>query len=213
MCCMFIDASQIYTPYKMSSPRSVPSAPPSLVYHPRPSELPPPQILVVIRGLIKRTKNGCTKSRRLGPHEGRIPFGFSVLFCFRLSPLHPKFQKLFIPFPRTAVVGTNVGVMFDHFSRARIGRKFPTMIEGLRVSKKSVGPRFTNERRIKKTHILCESRRIVNEKQHRTFSSAFSLSGFASPDNAVTSRGFWSTQLVKMAFCDWSKAMAPNFSQ
>lgn len=50
-------------------------------------------------------------------------------------------------------------------------------------------------------YMLCASRRIVKEKQHR-ISGSFE-SGF----------GFLSEQLVKMAFCELSNAMAPNFSQ
>ena len=49
--------------------------------------------------------------------------------------------------------------------------------------------------------MLCVSRRMVKEKQHRRDLS-FDVGS-----------GFFSEQLVRMAFCDWSKAMAPNFSQ
>lgn len=51
------------------------------------------------------------------------------------------------------------------------------------------------------TYILWVSRRIVNEKQHFIMGSL----EFGS--------GFFKEQLVRMAFCDWSKAIAPNFSQ
>lgn len=49
--------------------------------------------------------------------------------------------------------------------------------------------------------MLCASLRIVKEKQHR-ISGSFE-SGF----------GFFSEQLVRIAFCELSNAIAPNFSQ
>ena len=50
-------------------------------------------------------------------------------------------------------------------------------------------------------HMLCVSRRIVNEKQHRI------------PSEGENEFGFFSVQLVSIAFWVLSKAMAPNFSQ
>lgn len=49
--------------------------------------------------------------------------------------------------------------------------------------------------------MLWVSRRIVKEKQQRSSGSL----DFES--------GFFSAQLVKRAFCELSKAIAPNFSQ
>jgi hypothetical protein len=49
-------------------------------------------------------------------------------------------------------------------------------------------------------HILWVSRLTVKEKQHWILSS-------------VVESGIFSVQLVSMAFCELSKAIAPNFSQ
>ena len=51
------------------------------------------------------------------------------------------------------------------------------------------------------THMLCVSRRIVNEKQH----------GIAG--SWLLAFGFFSEQVVNIAFCELSNAIAPNFSQ
>jgi hypothetical protein len=51
------------------------------------------------------------------------------------------------------------------------------------------------------THMLWVSRRIVNEKQQ-----LISLS-------CAERSGFFRVQLVNIAFCVLSKAIAPNFSQ
>lgn len=52
-----------------------------------------------------------------------------------------------------------------------------------------------------KTYILWVSRRIVNEKQQRISGSVDLRSGF------------FNEQLVNIAFCELSNAIAPNFSQ
>lgn len=76
-----------------------------------------------------------------------------------------------------------------------IGRKLPTINAGLRpISMFPVRWQYN-------TNIFHMSRFTVNEKQHR-------ISG-----SLEFGSGFFREQLVKMAFCVWSKAMAPNFSQ
>lgn len=78
-----------------------------------------------------------------------------------------------------------------------MGRKFPIIRDGLANKCQFL----TIQHRRSATYMLCASLRIVKEKQHR-ISGSFE-SGF----------GFFSEQLVRIAFCELSNAMAPNFSQ
>lgn len=83
----------------------------------------------------------------------------------------------------------------DHCFLGVWGKKFPTISAGLKTVSMnlSIGP--------KATYMLCGSRRMVKEKQQW-------ISGSLEPK-----LGFFNEQLVNMAFCVLSKAMAPNFSQ
>ena len=77
----------------------------------------------------------------------------------------------------------------------RIGMKFPTITDGLYM--RQCFPSIQN----RATYMLWVSRRIVKEKQHLMVGSFDVWSGF------------FSEQLVRIAFCDWSNAIAPNSSQ
>lgn len=80
-----------------------------------------------------------------------------------------------------------------------VGRKFPTIKEGLWVDwLAKVGQ---HEARENSPYMLWLSRRMVKEKQQGMF--FFGLFG----------SGLLSVQLVSIAFCELSNAMAPNFSQ
>lgn len=82
-------------------------------------------------------------------------------------------------------------------TRSRMGRKLPTINAGLRaVSNRTFSTTIQTG-----TYISYMSRLTVKEKQHRISGSL----DFGS--------GFLREQLVRIAFCELSKAMAPNFSQ
>ena len=76
-----------------------------------------------------------------------------------------------------------------------IGRKLPTINAGLQ----HVSIRF--RLMLRRTYMFHISLFTVNEKQH-LISGSFEFGS-----------GFLREQLVRMAFCVWSKAIAPNFSQ
>lgn len=77
-----------------------------------------------------------------------------------------------------------------------IGKKLPIIKDGLDMPSELIRHHLRSM-----TYILCVSRLIVNEKQQRISGSVDSKSGF------------FSEQLVSIAFCELSNAIAPNFSQ
>jgi len=87
-----------------------------------------------------------------------------------------------------------------------IGKKLPTIKEGLRmehkVSKTTLSFQIPSSKpfKRKKTHILCVSLLIVKEKQHLTLSPAVPLFKFTLPSVAVPISGLFKLQLVKIAF-------------
>lgn len=86
------------------------------------------------------------------------------------------------------------------------GKKLPTINAGLnsRKKKNKVISKTSSSKPIETdtiTHMALGSRRIVNEKQHGI------------PLAELSSSGLLRVQLVSIAFCELSKAMAPNFSQ
>lgn len=104
------------------------------------------------------------------------------------APLLPHMQ--FIP-------STHHNVVDGGGTRSRMGRKLPTINAGLRL----VSSRPFSTTLQVGTYISYMSRLTVKEKQHLISGSL----DFGS--------GFLREQLVRIAFCELSKAMAPNFSQ
>ena len=76
-----------------------------------------------------------------------------------------------------------------------MGKKLPTINDGLTIQVSILHDADV------RTYILCSSLRMVKEKQQGISRSRERRSGF------------FNEQLVSMAFCELSKAIAPNFCQ